>query len=130
MSSAARSALILGDPLREYEVCDAAFFREFLARQKKSLDVPWMLAMAGDQAYDFVTGTEIAPRWRRRLTARPSRPVFNAINAASREDAYVGAVPRRRTPRPGSGSSTRRPAVPIGTAWPRRPCPTSPPSSG
>ncbi|MEY9862647.1 2-polyprenyl-6-methoxyphenol hydroxylase-like FAD-dependent oxidoreductase [Catenulispora sp. GAS73] len=89
MSSAARSALILGDMLRERDVCDAAFFREFLARQKKSLAVPWMLAMARDQAYDFATGTEIPPRWRRRLAARLSWPVFNAINAASREDAYV-----------------------------------------
>ena len=70
MSSAARSALILGDLLREREVCDVAFFREFLARQKKSLAVPWMLAMARDQAYDFATGTEIPPRWRRRLAAR------------------------------------------------------------
>jgi 2-polyprenyl-6-methoxyphenol hydroxylase-like FAD-dependent oxidoreductase len=89
MSAAARSALILGDMLREHEVCDAAFFREFLARQKESLAVPWMLALARDQAYDFATGTEIAPRWRRRLAARLSWPVFTAINAASREDAYV-----------------------------------------
>jgi 2-polyprenyl-6-methoxyphenol hydroxylase-like FAD-dependent oxidoreductase len=89
MSSAARSALILGEMLREYEVCDMAFFREFLTRQRKSLEVPWMLAMARDQAYDFATGTEIPPRWRRRLAARLSWPVFNAINAASREDAYV-----------------------------------------
>ena len=89
MSSAARSALILDDMLREYEVCDMAFFREFLTRQRKSLAVPWMLAMARDQAYDFATGTETPPRWRRRLAARLSWPVFNAINAASREDAYV-----------------------------------------
>ncbi|MFL6111445.1 MAG: FAD-dependent oxidoreductase [Catenulispora sp.] len=89
MSSAARSALILRDMLREREVCDAAFFREFLARQKRSLAVPWMLAMARDQAYDVATGTEIAPRWRRRLAARLGWPVFNAINAAGREDAYV-----------------------------------------
>jgi 2-polyprenyl-6-methoxyphenol hydroxylase-like FAD-dependent oxidoreductase len=93
MSSAARSALILGDLLRERDVhdvaLDVAFFREFLARQKKSLAVPWMLAMARDQAYDFATGTEVPPRWRRRLADRLSWPVFNAINAASREDAYV-----------------------------------------
>jgi 2-polyprenyl-6-methoxyphenol hydroxylase-like FAD-dependent oxidoreductase len=89
MSSAARSALVLGDLLGQRAVCDLAFFREFLARQKKSLDVPWMLAMARDQAYDFATGTEVAPRWRRRLAARLSWPVFNAINAASREEDYV-----------------------------------------
>lgn len=89
MSSAARSALILGDMLGKYEVCDLPFFREFLARQKKSLAVPWMLAMARDGAYDFATGTELPARWRRRLADRLSWPVFNAINAASREDAYV-----------------------------------------
>ena len=89
MSSAARSALILGELLRGRGTPDAAFVREFLARQKKSLDVPWMLAMARDQAYDFATGTEVAPRWRRRLAARISWPIFNAINATSREDAYV-----------------------------------------
>ncbi|MFB4298781.1 FAD-dependent oxidoreductase [Actinomadura sp. NTSP31] len=89
MSSAARSALILGALLRGRDALDLAFFREFLARQKKSLDVPWMLAMARDQAYDFATGTETVPAWRRRIAARLSWPIFNAITAASREDAYV-----------------------------------------
>ncbi|MFA1541847.1 FAD-dependent oxidoreductase [Actinomadura monticuli] len=89
MSSAARSALILGELLRDRDAVGLAFTREFLARQKKSLDVPWMLAMARDQAYDFATGTEVAAPWRRRLAARFSWPIFNAINAASREDAYV-----------------------------------------
>jgi 2-polyprenyl-6-methoxyphenol hydroxylase-like FAD-dependent oxidoreductase len=89
MSSAARSALILNEMLRSRAALDLAFFREFLDRQKKSLDVPWMLAMARDQAYDFATGTEIVAPWRRRLAARLSWPIFNAINAASREDAYV-----------------------------------------
>ncbi|WP_207942998.1 hypothetical protein [Actinomadura sp. KC345] len=89
MSSAARSALILGEMLRGRDAVDLAFFREFLDRQKKSLDVPWMLAMARDQAYGFATGTEVAAPWRRRLAARLSWPIFNAINATSREDAYV-----------------------------------------
>jgi hypothetical protein len=89
MSSAARSALILREMLHGRDALDLAFFREFLARQKKSLDVPWMLAMARDQAYDFATGTETAAPWRRRIAARLSWPIFNAINAASREDAYV-----------------------------------------
>ncbi|MFD0902986.1 FAD-dependent oxidoreductase [Actinomadura sediminis] len=89
MSSAARSALILAELLRGRDALDPAFFRAFLDRQKASLDVPWMLAMARDQAYDFATGTEVAAPWRRRLTARFSWPVFNAVNAASREDAYV-----------------------------------------
>ena len=89
MSSAARSALILGEMLRDREALDLAFFQAFLDRQKESLDVPWMLAMARDQAYDFAAGTEVVAAWRRKLAARLSWPIFNAINAASREDAYV-----------------------------------------
>ncbi|MFL5913715.1 MAG: FAD-dependent oxidoreductase [Gaiellaceae bacterium] len=89
MSSAARSALILGEMLRSHDALDLAFFQAFLDRQKKSLDVPWMLAMARDQAYDFAAGTEVVAAWRRKLAARLSWPIFNAINATSREDAYV-----------------------------------------
>lgn len=89
MSSAARSALVLADLLAERTELDVAFHREFLARQKESLDVPWMLAMARDAAYDFATGTEVVAPWRRRLAARFSWPVFNAITAAAAEDAYV-----------------------------------------
>ncbi|MGW7051189.1 FAD-dependent oxidoreductase [Streptomyces sp. NPDC054887] len=89
MSSAARSALILAELLHGRSALDRGFFREFLTRQKKSLDVPWMLAMARDQAYDFAAGSEVAAPWRRRLAARLSWPVFNAINATSREDAHV-----------------------------------------
>jgi len=93
MSSAARSALILAESLAETppasEPLDRTFFRTFLARQKKSLDVPWMLAMARDQVYDFATGTEVVPAWRRKLVARMAWPVFNAITAAAREDVYV-----------------------------------------
>ncbi|MHB9757226.1 FAD-dependent oxidoreductase [Streptomyces sp. BYX5S] len=89
MSSAARSALILDEALTGRNTLDAAFFRDFLDRQKTSLDVPWMLAMARDQAYDFATGSEVVAAWRRKLAARMSWPVFNAITATSREDAYV-----------------------------------------
>lgn len=89
MSSAARSALLLDEVLRRRGAVDLAFTREFLRGQRKSLQVPWMLAMARDQAYDFATGTEVAAAWRRGLTARLSWPVFNAITAASREDDYV-----------------------------------------
>ncbi|MGI5207866.1 FAD-dependent oxidoreductase [Spirillospora sp. CA-108201] len=89
MSSAARSALILDEVLHGGGAVDLAFMRAFLRRQKKSLQVPWMLAMARDQAYDFATGTEVAAAWRRRIIARLSWPVFNAVTAASREDAHV-----------------------------------------
>ncbi|GAA4815197.1 NAD(P)/FAD-dependent oxidoreductase [Nocardioides caeni] len=89
MSSAARSALVLRDLLDARPAVDVAFHREFLAQQRKSLDVPWMLAMARDQAYDFATGTETVAPWRRKLAAKVSWPVFNAITAASREDTYV-----------------------------------------
>ena len=77
-----RRALILDEVLRRREAIDLAFARDFLGRQKKSLQVPWMLAMARDQAYDFATGTEVAAAWRRALTSRLSWPVFNAITAA------------------------------------------------
>jgi 2-polyprenyl-6-methoxyphenol hydroxylase-like FAD-dependent oxidoreductase len=93
MSSASRSALILGELLAEHSDAngdlDRAFFREFLTRQKKSLDVPWQLAMARDQVYDFATGTETVAPWRRKIVARFTWPVFNAITATAREDAYV-----------------------------------------
>lgn len=89
MSSAARSAVVLADLLRERTSLDPAFFAEFLRRQKDSLDVPWQLAMARDQAYDFATGTETVAPWRRKVMAACSWPVFNAITAAAREDVYV-----------------------------------------
>jgi len=89
MSSAARSALILAELLEESRTLDAAFFRTFVARQQESLEVPWQLAMARDQVYDFATGTEVVPAWRRKIVARMAWPVFNAITAAAREDVYV-----------------------------------------
>ncbi|WP_341257040.1 hypothetical protein [Gordonia malaquae] len=89
MSSAARSALVLAEVLASRSTIDSAFHREFLDKQKVSLDVPWMLAMARDQAYDFATGTETVAQWRRKLAARFSWPVFNAITSAAAEDAYV-----------------------------------------
>ncbi|WP_203337321.1 FAD-dependent oxidoreductase [Nocardioides limicola] len=89
MSSAARSALVLAAMLERHDSLDAAFHRDFLAGQKESLDVPWMLAMARDQAYDFATGTEVVAPWRRKLAAKASWPVFNAITAAAAEDPYV-----------------------------------------
>jgi 2-polyprenyl-6-methoxyphenol hydroxylase-like FAD-dependent oxidoreductase len=89
MSSAARSALILAESLAESSSLDRTFFRTFAARQKVSLDVPWQLAMARDQVYDFATGTEVVPAWRRKIVARMAWPVFNAITAAAREDVYV-----------------------------------------
>ncbi|HNA97858.1 MAG TPA: hypothetical protein PLC19_00215 [Marmoricola sp.] len=89
ISSAARSALVLSEMLETSRALDRSFFKEFLTRQKASLDVPWQLAMARDQAYDFATGTETVAPWRRKLAAKFSWPVFNAITAASREDEYV-----------------------------------------
>lgn len=89
MSSASRSAVLLAELLDEGRELDRTFFREFLTRQKKSLDVPWQLAMARDQVYDFATGTEVAPAWRRKIVARFTWPMFNAITATAREDAYV-----------------------------------------
>lgn len=89
MSSAARSAVVLSDVLAEHRALDSSFTRAFLDRQRTSLEVPWMLAMARDQGYDFAEGTEVAPAWRRKIMAKVSWPVFNAITSASREDDYV-----------------------------------------
>ena len=89
MSSAARSAVVLSDILAEHRSLDSSFTRAFLDRQRASLEVPWMLAMARDQGYDFAEGTEVAPAWRRRIMSRVSWPVFNAITAAAREDDHV-----------------------------------------
>lgn len=89
MSSAARSALVLAEALDRHRSLDSSFIRSFLDAQRITLDVPWMLAMARDQGYDIAEGTEVAPAWRRKIMARVSWPVFNAITAASREDDYV-----------------------------------------
>ena len=89
MSSAARSAVILAQQLRWASELDQNFARAFLGEQRQSLNVPWMLAMARDQAYDIATGTEVAPRWRRRLGARFGWPVFTLITCAAREDDYI-----------------------------------------
>ena len=89
MSSAARSALVLSECLAGAANLDEAFFGDFLAKQKESLDVPWMLAMARDQGFECATGSEVVPAWRRKIMAKMSWPVFNAITAASREDSYV-----------------------------------------
>lgn len=89
MSSAARSAVIVADCLRDAVSLDRAFFRRLLAEQKKSLDVPWMLAIARDQGYEHATGTEIASPLRRRISAAMVWPVFNLITAAAREDDVV-----------------------------------------
>lgn len=89
MSSAARSAVILADRLSESTVLDRGFFRSFLEQQRKSLDVPWMLAIARDQGYEHATGTEIASPLRRRISAALVWPVFNLITAAAREDDVV-----------------------------------------
>lgn len=89
MSSAARSAVILGEHLDRFRSLDTSFVRSFLQAQKLSLDVPWMLAMARDKGYDIAEGTETAPAWQRKIMGAVSWPVFNAITAASREDDYV-----------------------------------------
>lgn len=89
MSSAASSAVVLAEVLSEHRQLDGGFFRDFLDRQRVSLEVPWMLAMARDQGYDIAEGTEVVPAWRRKIMARVSWPVFNAITAAAREDDHV-----------------------------------------
>lgn len=89
MSSAGRSAVLLRQMLCEKPTLDRQFFREFLDRQRESLNVPWTLALARDQGYEHATGSELPPRWKQRIVGRLSWPIFNLISAASREDAVV-----------------------------------------
>ncbi|MEV6274570.1 hypothetical protein [Nocardia sp. NPDC051832] len=89
MSSAARSAVILAERLHASATLDRGFATTFLAAQRKSLEVPWMLAMARDQGYEHATGTEVVAPWRRRISAATVWPVFNLISTAGREDPAV-----------------------------------------
>ncbi|MDP3894560.1 hypothetical protein, partial [Nocardioides sp.] len=87
ISSAAASALLLRSQLESATSLDHGFFRRFLAEQRRSLKVPWMLAMARDQGYECATGTETVAPWRRRIAAAMAWPAFNLITGAAREDA-------------------------------------------
>ena len=89
ISSAAGSALILRAQLQSATALDQAFFKRFLAEQRKALKVPWGLAMARDQGYECATGSETLPPWRRRIVAAMTWPAFNLITGAAREDAVV-----------------------------------------
>jgi 2-polyprenyl-6-methoxyphenol hydroxylase-like FAD-dependent oxidoreductase len=89
MSSAALTARLLRDHLRTATSLDDAFFRRFLAAQRKQLLVAWRLAMARDQGYECATGTETVAPWRRRIVAAMTWPVFNLITGAAREDPVI-----------------------------------------
>lgn len=89
MSSAGKSALLLGEKLAADRPLDADFTRDFFAAQRTLLDDIWVLALARDQGYDNAEGTEVAPRWRRRLAYRAAWPIFNHISATTREDKKV-----------------------------------------
>jgi hypothetical protein len=87
MSSASASAVLLGQMLAEGG--DAGLARRFTAKQVDILQVPWGLAMARDGGFEFATGTEKLPEWRRRILAALGNPIFNAITGAAREDAVI-----------------------------------------
>lgn len=89
ISSAASSALLLRGHLRNAAGVDGEFSARFLAAQRKTLNVPWRLAMARDQGYDCAEGTEKPPEWRRKLLAAVSGPAFSFIVGAAREYAVV-----------------------------------------
>ena len=89
MSSAARSAVLLAERLRNATTLDEQFFRGLLAEQSKSLNVPWMLAIARDQGFEHAAGTEVASPLLRRLTSAMTWPVFNLIVGAAREDPAI-----------------------------------------
>jgi 2-polyprenyl-6-methoxyphenol hydroxylase-like FAD-dependent oxidoreductase len=89
ISSAAGSALLLREHLSRAAHLDAGFYSQFLAAQRKTLSVPWRLAMARDQGYECAVGTEKVPEWRRRIVAAVSGPAFSFIVGAAREDPVV-----------------------------------------
>lgn len=89
ISSAAGSALLLRARLESATELDRAFFKGFLAEQRKALKVPWGMAMARDRGYECATGTETLPSWQRRILAAVTWPVFNLITGAAREDSVV-----------------------------------------
>ncbi|MEU0881423.1 hypothetical protein ABZ345_22655 [Lentzea sp. NPDC005914] len=89
ISSAASSALLLRGHLEGATQVDGDFSARFLAAQRKSLNVPWRLAMARDQGYECAEGTEKPPEWRRKLVAAVSGPAFSFIVGAAREYAVV-----------------------------------------
>ncbi|MFJ7219142.1 FAD-dependent oxidoreductase [Amycolatopsis sp. NPDC098790] len=89
ISSAAGSALLLREHLARAAKTDVRFSANFLAAQRKLLNVPWRLAMARDQGYECAEGTEKPPEWRRRILAAVSAPAFSLIVGAAREDEVV-----------------------------------------
>ncbi|MET9629708.1 hypothetical protein ABZX92_19820 [Lentzea sp. NPDC006480] len=89
ISAAARSALLLRGHLQAASSVDRDFSARFLAAQRKSLNVPWSLAMARDQGYECAEGTEELPEWRRKLIAAVSGPAFSFIVGAAREYSVV-----------------------------------------
>jgi len=89
ISAASESALILRDRLAATSVLDQRFFKGFLAAQRKSLKVPWGMAMARDRGYECAEGTEVLPPWQRKVLASMTWPMFNLITGAAREDAVV-----------------------------------------
>ncbi|GAC58594.1 hypothetical protein GOHSU_43_00380 [Gordonia hirsuta DSM 44140 = NBRC 16056] len=89
MSSAGKSAVLLGEKLAEASSLDSGFVADYYTAQRRLLDDIWTLALARDQGYANAEGTEIAPRWRQKIAYRASWPIFNHISATSRENAAV-----------------------------------------
>ncbi len=89
MSSASKSAVLLGEKLSAATALDGAFAADYFAAQRVLLDDIWTLALARDQGYANAEGTELAPRWRQEIAYRASWPIFNHISATSREDPVV-----------------------------------------
>ncbi len=89
ISSAAGSALLLREHLSRATTLDLRFHQRFLRAQRKTLSVPWRLAMARDKGYECAVGTEKPPEWWRRVVAAVSGPAFSFIVGAAREDPVV-----------------------------------------
>ncbi len=87
MSSASSSAVLLKTMVGHG--IDPTLAARFTKEQVALLNVPWGLAMARDGGFEFATGTEKLPEWRRRIVAAMGNPIFNAITGAAREDQVV-----------------------------------------
>jgi 2-polyprenyl-6-methoxyphenol hydroxylase-like FAD-dependent oxidoreductase len=89
MSAASMSAVVLKTALEGVDRLEPGFARRFTQEQAKLLKVPWGMAMARDQGFDCATGTEVVPRWRRRMLTSLGDKAFNAITGAAREDNVI-----------------------------------------
>lgn len=90
MSAAAKSGTFLRDAVVRNPRVDQQLARSYFSDYERFLRLPWSLATMRDKSYQHASGTEaMADGLRKRVLGRVTIPVFDLINAASREDQYV-----------------------------------------